>query len=98
MLTKEAKNRFIKLLNQEQESYADSFNFDILNFLCLDNGEDKSVYDDFFISFENPIEIEKWIDLVKSKVVLHEEEDEPDNVIFEYIDLQTNNKKILCLN
>ena len=98
MLIKEAKNRFIKLLNQGQESYADSFNFDILNFLCLDNGEDESVYDDFFISFENPIEIEKWINLVKSKVVLHEEEDESDNIIFEYIDLQTNNKKILCLN
>jgi|688.fasta_scaffold784045_2 hypothetical protein len=98
MLTQETKNHFIKFLNQKEESYDNSFNFDILNFLCLENSVDKNVYDDFFTSFERLIEIEKWIDLVKSKIVMHEHEDEIDNIISEYIDLQTNNKKSLCLN
>jgi hypothetical protein len=98
MLIQETKNHFIKFLNQNEESYDNSFNFDILNFLSLENSFDKNFYDDFFTSFEIQIEIKKWIDLVKSKIVMHEHEDEIDNIISEYVNLQTNNKNSLCLN
>jgi hypothetical protein len=98
MLAQEVQNHFTKLLNQEEDSYGDSFNFDILNFLSLEDVKTKNVYNDFFTSFETLTEIEKWLDLVKSKIVMHEQEDEVNNIIFEYVDLQTNNKKVLCLN
>lgn len=98
MLAQEVQNHFIKLLNQEEDSYGDRFNFDILNFLSLEDVKTKNVYNDFFASFETLTEIEKWLDLVKSKIVMHEQEDEVNNIIFEYVDLQTNNKKVLCLN
>lgn len=87
-------NKFKKLLSQEK-NYADSFNFDIDNFLDL-NG-DWSFYKSFFASFDKLEEVEKWLNLVKSKIVLHEEEDDVENIIAEYIDLQTTNKQILFL-
>jgi hypothetical protein len=97
MLIKESKQHFIKILNSEHESYADNFNFDILNCLCLEGLETENFNDSFFKSFKNPTEIEKWIDLVKSKIVLHEDEDEVNHIICEYIYLQTNNKHSLFL-
>ena len=98
MLKNKIKKHFKIVLNKNQSCYTDSFNFDILNFLCLENVEDENIYDTFFITFENLIEIEKWIDLVKSKIVMHEDEDEIDNIISEYVDLQRTNHKSLCLN
>ena len=71
MLKNKIKKHFKIVLNKNQSCYADSFNFDILNFLCLENVEDENIYDTFFITFENLIEIEKWIDYIVQVESIH---------------------------
>lgn len=84
--TSEVIKTFIKYLSQEKISYADSFNNDIYRILDLDNYENNSfVY--FFKKFNTVDEIITWIGVVKSAIVMHEEEeDNIDEIIFDYIE------------
>ena len=94
MLVSKVKNEFVKILNQDSKSYTDSFNDDFINLLGLDDNEanNDNIYDNFFLSFDSLDDIERWIDLVKSKIVMHEHEDVVEDIINEYISLQTKNK------
>jgi hypothetical protein len=84
MLTqKQVIDKFKEILNLDEVNYSDSFNFDIENTLGISN--DGVFNPKFYESFSNYTEIESWIDLVKSKLVILEDFDEPENIIGDFI-------------
>ena len=94
MVSHLAKARFEELLQGEASNYAESF----YPTLCLELGlgdEDGGVLGLFFESFENTQEIRRWVELVVSKIVLHEDETEPEELIEEYIWLQVHHSDCL---
>jgi len=67
-----------KILSEEEKSYADSFNAEILirvdglNFDFLKNQNSEEL-------------IRKWVTKLKSRIVIHEDDDRVDEIINDYI-------------
>lgn len=84
--------KFKDLLNQKELSYSDTFNFEIQNTLGISCNE--LLYPEFYDSFTNLNEIPKWIDQVKSKLVMLEDIDSSEEIIFSLIEDRIINFKI----
>ncbi len=79
---------FRTVLEIKTGSYYDSFNDEIIRMLDLEE-QDHSYLKNFFLTFADRKEIENWTNLVKHKLVMHEDEEGVDDLIFEYIEYQT---------
>ncbi|WP_369177182.1 hypothetical protein [Candidatus Thiodubiliella endoseptemdiera] len=69
---------FSSVLNQDEKSYADSFNG--LIFMYSKNGD----YD-FLHKLSSKQDIINWIERLKSRIVMHEDEAEMEDIIDDYI-------------
>jgi hypothetical protein len=75
---KEKVEIFTSLLNQEETSYGDSFNGEIL--LYSEN------CDLFFLKkINSKKDIKKWIDKLKSRIIMRDDDDLTEEIINDYI-------------
>lgn len=75
---KEKIKIFTKILNQDEMSYADSFNANI--FICSQNCDFK-----FLEKLNSKKNIENWIKKLKSRIVMKENDDLLEIIIDDYI-------------
>ena len=70
-----------KILSRDEKSYADSFNAEIL--IEIDNLNSKF---NFLKNFNSEKSIENWVNKLKSRIVMHEDDDKVEEIINDYID------------
>jgi hypothetical protein len=82
----EVLKSFSIYLSKDESSYADSFNSDIYRVLGLDD-DNHFELKAFFEKFNNAEEIISWLELVKSAIVMHEDDEgNIDEIIYDYIE------------
>lgn len=75
---KERLQIFISILSQEEVSYADSFNGDIL--ICSQNFNYNILK-----NLETEESIRQWVEKIKSRIIMHEEDILVEDIIDDYI-------------
>ena len=70
-----------KILNRDEKSYVDSFNAEILIEINNLNSEFN-----FLKNFNSEKSIENWVNKLKSRIVMHEDDDKVEEIINDYID------------
>ncbi|MCK5460333.1 hypothetical protein KAI52_04405 [Candidatus Parcubacteria bacterium] len=70
-----------KILSRDEKFYADSFNAEIL--IEINNLNSKF---NFLKNFNSEKSIENWVNKLKSRIVMHEDDDKVEEIINDYID------------
>lgn len=69
-----------EILDRDEKSYADSFNAEILT--EINNLDSKF---NFLKNFNSEKLIENWVNKLKSRIVMHEDDDKVEEIINDYI-------------